>query len=309
MSVSRRAVLLGGALVAGCAPTQGSAPAPSTGEPSLPVTPPAEPSLTAPPPSPTPSPSPSPTPSPTGGLPSRQEIIARFDGERPSEFGLEVDGVVLRTEASGIALTFDACGGKNGSRLDEELVSVLREAGVAATLFVNSRWIEANPGVVEDLAKDFEIANHGTRHVPICVDGRAAYGITGTASVGEVYDEVAQNQLLLTELLGEGPRWFRSGTAHVDDVAARIVDALGLRTVNFDINGDAGATFTPAQVRSATVQARPGSIVIGHCNRPGSGTAEGMRRAIAELLERGERFITLSEGLDSHTMSGPSMES
>jgi peptidoglycan/xylan/chitin deacetylase (PgdA/CDA1 family) len=40
---------------------------------------------------------------------------------------------------------------------------------VPATLFVNARWIEANPRQFRQLAADplFEIANHGTEHRPL----------------------------------------------------------------------------------------------------------------------------------------------
>lgn len=108
---------------------------------------------------------------------------------------------------------------------------------------------------------------------------------------------MATAQSLLTEALGEPPRFFRSGTAHYDDVAVRIVDALGLITVNFDINADAGATFSAEQVAAAVRQATPGSICLGHFNRPGSGTAEGVRRAIPALREAGRSFARLGDVL------------
>lgn len=251
----------------------------------------AQPSVTA---------SPSPTPAPAAAvLPSREELEAGFGDQAPRQWGLDVDGVVLRSGAPSIALTFDACGGGTGSGCDEELISALVDSGTPATLFVNARWIDANPRTTRDLLNNplFELANHGTRHVPLSVSGRQAYGIGGTASVGEVYDEVAGNQVLMTELIGAPPRFFRPGTAHFDDVAARIVAAMGLIPVNFDINADAGATFTPRQVLAATTAATPGSICIGHFNRPGSGTAAGVVEAIAELRARGATFARLGDVL------------
>lgn len=225
--------------------------------------------------------------------------MARFAGEQPTQWGLEVDGVVLRHDKPQVVLTFDACGGRNGSGVDEDLLAVLTQTQTPATLFVNARWAEANRARLEELIADplFEIGNHGTRHLPLSVAGEEAYGIPGTASVEEAYDEVAGVQVLFAELLGEPPRFFRSGTAHYDDVAVRIVEALGLTTVNFDVNADAGATFTPAQVHSALLGAREGSICIGHFNRPGSGTAEGLRRALPELRDRGLTFARLGEVL------------
>ena len=90
-----------------------------------------------------------------------------------------------------IALTFDACGGRGGS----------------------SR---------EPL---FELANHGTRHRPLSVTGRSAYGI---------------------------------------DVAARIVAAMGDRLVTFSVNSDGRATFTPDQVRSTVAAAVPRLTAAGY---------------------------------------------
>ncbi len=231
--------------------------------------------------------------------PGREEIVAEFSGRAPSQFGLDVDGVVLRTDSPSICLTFDACGGSTGSGFDEELITALVDSATPATLFLNSRWIEANPQTVQDLAANplFELANHGTRHVPLSVTGREAYGIAGTASVGEAYDEVMENQTLMTSLLGAPPRFFRSGTAHFDEVSAQIVRSLGLLPVNFDVNSDAGATFSASQVRTATAAAKQGSICIAHFNRPGKGTAPGIRDAIVDLKGAAATFTTLRQAL------------
>jgi peptidoglycan/xylan/chitin deacetylase (PgdA/CDA1 family) len=205
----------------------------------------------------------------------------------------------LPTTRPVIALTFDACGGPGGSGYDQRLIDFLRRQEVPATLFLNSRWIDANSAVFRRLAHEplFEIANHGTRHRPLSVTGRSAYGIAGTRNAGEVYDEVAGNQIKLARLLGAPPRFFRSGTAYCDDVAARIVTDLGERVVSFSVNGDGGATFTPEQVRRTVAAARGGSIVICHMNQPRSGTARGIAAAVPHLLASGYRFVRLSDEL------------
>lgn len=309
MIIRRRTALALGALaVAGCAPETSApqlpSPTSSPASPTAPTSSPASPTVPEPgaqrpvegpvttPPVATP-------PVATPSIPTREEIVASFSGQTPTQWGLEVDGVVLRHDNPQVVLTFDACGGPNGSGVDEDLLNVLASTSTPATLFINARWAEANPATLQDLIANplFEIANHGTRHLPLSVTGEKAYGIPGTTSVAEVYDEVAGVQALLTALVGEAPRFFRSGTAHYDDVAVRVVQALGLTTVNFDINADAGATFTASQVASATAQAREGSICIGHFNRPGSGTAEGIRRAIPQLVDKGLTFAQLGDVL------------
>jgi peptidoglycan/xylan/chitin deacetylase (PgdA/CDA1 family) len=232
---------------------------------------------------------------------TRAEVVARYGHLRPRTWGFGGPGVVRELPASRrvIALTFDACGGPGGSGYDQALIGFLRRRDVPATLFLNSRWIEAHPAAFRRLAGEplFEIANHGTRHLPLSVTGRSAYGIGGTRNAGQVYDEVAGNQAKLTRLLGVPPRFFRAGTAYSDDVAARIVTAMGNRLVTFSVNGDGGATFSPWQVRTTVTGAPGGSVVICHMNHPESGTALGIASAVPHLLATGYRFVRLSDEL------------
>jgi peptidoglycan/xylan/chitin deacetylase (PgdA/CDA1 family) len=129
------------------------------------------------------------------------------------------------------------------------------------------------------------------------VTGRSAYGIAGTRDAGQVYDEVAGNQAKLTRLMDGPPQLFRAGTAYSDDVAARIVAAMGVRLVTFSVNGDGGATFTPSEVFTTVTAAPGGSVVIGHMNHPEGGTARGIAAAVPRLLASGYRFVRLSDEL------------
>jgi peptidoglycan/xylan/chitin deacetylase (PgdA/CDA1 family) len=241
------------------------------------------------------------TAEPTADEVTRAEIVARYAGVEPLAWGLDVPGVVNRlpTQDRVVALTFDACGGGRGSGYDAALIEALQETGTPATLFLNNRWVLAHPEVTAQLAGQplFEIANHGTEHRPLSVTGRSAYGIAGTADAGEVYDEVVGNRRNLTAATGVPPRFFRSGTAHYDDVAVRIARDLGEAVVNFDVNGDAGATLTPQGVAAALESAAPGSIVLYHMNQPGSGTAGGVATALPRLARAGFRFVHLSDYL------------
>ena len=141
----------------------------------------------------------------------------------------------------------------------------------------------------------FEIANHGTAHLPLSVTGRSAYGIAGTVDAGTVYDEVMGAQAELATATGRIPRFFRSGTAHYDDIAAGICRALGLVPVNFTVNADGGATYPAPTVTSELLSARPGSIIIAHANRPESGTGAGLTAALPRMAGQGTTFIRLSE--------------
>lgn len=305
MSLSRRALLaaVAGSALAGCRLAGegrgGGAVGGSAGAPA--VTASAAPSVTASAsvsPSASSSPSAPPVPAAPRAL-TRADVVARYGGAAPTEWGLEVAGVI--TELPGgeraTALTFDACGGPGGNGYDVDLIDFLRAHAVPATLFLNARWIDANRAEFDRLAADplFEIGNHGTVHRPLSVTGRSAYGIAGTRDAGEVYDEVTGNAEKLTGLLGHSPRFFRSGTAHYDDVATRVVADLGERVAGFTVNGDGGATLTASEVRQEVAAAPPGSIVIAHMNHPGGGTAPGFAAAVPALLAAGRRFVRLSD--------------
>jgi peptidoglycan/xylan/chitin deacetylase (PgdA/CDA1 family) len=216
-----------------------------------------------------------------------------------SEWGESVTGVRTRlaTDDQVVALTFDACGGPNGTAYDQELIDFLVADEIPATLFINQRWIEANEDVFVQLAENplFEIANHGTEHRPLSVSAQSAYGISGTGSPARVIDEVLGNQETIERISGQSPAFFRAGTAYYDEVAVQIVRDLGLEVIGYDVLGDAGGTFTAAQVAASLSAATPGSIALLHMNRPFGGTAAGVRTAVQDLVGQGFSFARVGD--------------
>lgn len=224
--------------------------------------------------------------------------LTSFD-RQPEEWGEDVSGVKTRikTEERQIALTFDACGGDYGNGYDEELILFLIEEQVPATLFINYRWIEANEDLFLKLAANplFQIENHGTNHSPLSVNGGEAWGISATESPHEVDNEIMVNHEIVQSLIGKEMTLFRSGTAFYDEVAVELANTLGYEVVNFDILGDAGATYSSEQVKTALMDAQPGSIALLHMNQPQSETAEGVKQAIPLLREKGFEFVLLKD--------------
>lgn len=231
--------------------------------------------------------------------PSRAQIIKKFKNDPAGQFGLEIKGITLGLPkgSTGTALTFDACGGAHGSGVDQALLKTLRTKKVPATLFVNQRWARSNAKLLTELAADplFEIANHGTLHAPLTVGGQAAYGIAGTSSIGQAYDEVMDNQRYLADEFGITAKFFRSGTAHMDTVGAALCREVGLVPMNFTVNLDAGATFAAQTVAASVRQLGAGDVGIGHFNQPTSGTAKGIKLGLGPALEAGTRFVRLSD--------------
>ncbi len=230
---------------------------------------------------------------------TKEQIISTFTGRTPREWGEVVRGVRTRlnTEEKVLALTFDACGGQRRSSYDARLIQYLETEKTPATLFISGRWMDANPEICKKLSKSslFEIENHGLKLKPCSAIGRSVYGIEGTKSVGEMYDEIESNALKILDLTGRKPRYYRPAAAYCDEICVEIANALGYQVVNFSVLGDAGATYSKGRVKEALSDAPQSSIILLHMNHPERETAGGLIEAILELKKRGFRFVKLSE--------------
>jgi peptidoglycan/xylan/chitin deacetylase (PgdA/CDA1 family) len=228
-----------------------------------------------------------------------RQVAARFAGRIPHQWGETVTGVRTRldTREKMIALTLDACGSAKGKGVDARLMDFLAREQVPATLFINARWIDANPELFRRLAANplFEIANHGTRHKPASVSGKSVYGIQGTRDAADLAEEIEVNARKIEAITGKRPKFYRSGTAYYDEVAVEIANALGHGVAGFSVLGDAGATYSASQVKAALLKAVAGDIVICHMNHPESGTGAGIMAAVPELKRRGFRFVRMSD--------------
>jgi peptidoglycan/xylan/chitin deacetylase (PgdA/CDA1 family) len=229
----------------------------------------------------------------------KEQVISKFSGRVPHEWGEVVKGVKTRlnTDQKVLALTFDACGGPKGSNYDGKLIQYLENEKIPATLFISGKWMDANPDILQALSRDplFEIENHGLNHKPCSAVGRSVYGIKGTKNVREIFDEIELNALRIQTMTGCKPKYFRPGTTYSDEICVEMANALGYEVVNFSVRGDAGATYSKRQVKEALLLAAPASIILMHMNHSEGQTAEGLMEAIPELRRRGFSFVKLPD--------------
>lgn len=198
--------------------------------------------------------------------------------------------------ARDVVLTLDACGGG----FDAPVIDLLVRLNVPATVFATRRWLNRHPLALEQLRRHpglFEIENHGADHVP-AVLGRRVYGMHGPADAQGIAREIDQGAEAVNRAGGRAPRWFRGAGALYDSHGLETIASRGYQVAGFSINGDDGATAPAATVARRLEKAAPGDIVILHMNKPGSGTAEGLARALPVLLQRGLRFVKLSDAGD-----------
>lgn len=226
-------------------------------------------------------------------------ISMEFNGKTPQQWGENVPGVRTRlaTDEKVLALTLDACGSPRGKGVDRQLLDFLTREQIPATLFINARWIDANPELFKQLVANplFEIANHGMWHKPASVNGRSAYGIAGTKDMKELVEEIELNADKVEVISGRRPRYYRSGTAFYDEYAVQVAQQLGHEVVGYSVLGDAGATLPAGKVKAALLASRPGDIIIAHINHPEAGTGAGIMAAVPLLKKQGFRFVRLSD--------------
>jgi len=230
----------------------------------------------------------------------KKEINDKFKNSVPVDWGYEIKGIKthVNTKEKIMCLTFDACGDSQYvNDYDKDLIDFLEKGNIPATLFLSGLWIDRHPDIAKQLSQNplFEIENHGLKHKPLSINGQRAYGIKGTASIDEVIDEIEINSMKIQSITGKKPLYFRSGTAHYDDISIKIANMLGYEVVNFSINGDGGATYSRQEIKEDLSNVIPGDIIIFHMNYPEGDTAEGIMDAIPELKKKGFKFLKLNE--------------
>lgn len=231
----------------------------------------------------------------------KERVSKIFAHSLPGHWGEFVKGVDedLVTKSKTIAFTFDACGGKNGDGFDKELIDFLRKERIPSTLFISGKWIDQNLKTFLELSSDtlFEIENHGLNHRPCSVDGEVAYGIKGTPSVPDAFDEIEANERKIEILTGYRPLFFRSATAYIDEACAKLARQLGVTVVSFDVLAGDAIPFNHVENITKTVlkTIKPGAIVLMHFNHPEWNTYESLVMIIPELRKRGYTFAKLKD--------------
>lgn len=230
-------------------------------------------------------------------------LLTTLLSDTTQHWGERVKGVVygFESDKNVVALTLDACGGsQRACGFDNTLVEFLIEHNISATLFINTRWIDANPKTFEILSKNplFEIGNHGTSHKPLSIDGKSIYGILGTGSKEEIIEEVNGSNTIFLKLTGKVPLFFRSGTAYYDEEAVQIVNSQGNEVAGFSINADEGTTLDAQKVAHRVGSAKNGDIIIAHMNRPDKQSSQGIIEGLKRLKAKGIGFVKLSDVKD-----------
>ncbi len=180
-----------------------------------------------------------------------------------------------------VALTFDD--GGPAWRVNE-ILDILREAGVRSTFFLLGEWAAANPDAVRRIAAEgHEIANHSYSHPRF-----------NLLDAGAMEEEIAAARTALREAAGSGEaRFFRPPYGAYNRTLTAVLKALGyVAMVMWDVDSrDWSGLSAAAIVRRVLDDTAAGSIVLFHLH--GAHTAEALREIIPALRARGYSLTTV----------------
>ncbi len=180
-----------------------------------------------------------------------------------------------------VTLTFDD-GGPEG-RVNE-ILDVLKEAGVKGTFFLLGEWVRANPDVVRRMvAEGHELANHSDSHPRFSWLDDAA-----------MRREILAARAALREVAGrDGAPFFRPPYGAYNGTLTSLLGELGYRAlVMWDVDSrDWSGLAAETIAHQVIAEASAGSVVLFHLH--GVHTAEALRKVIPGLLARGYAFTTV----------------
>ena len=228
----------------------------------------------------------------------RDIISTEFSGQTPHEWGEAVTGVKtrLKTDDKVVALGVDVCD-LMGHGQDAKLVKFLAAENIPATLFVCGEWIDKNGGILKKLAANplFTIANQGVSRKACSVNGRTAKGVSGAASVEELFSEIEQNARKIEAMTGVLPQYYHPEAGYYDEVAVRIVKALGYVALGSSGQGSEGQDLEKKQAPDLLVNPAAGAIAILGGVSLQSSFADTSIEAVRKLRSKGYKFVKVSD--------------
>lgn len=183
-----------------------------------------------------------------------------------------------------IALTFD-CGGN--AQAVKDVLATLKAGGAQGTFFLEGKSVEESPEIVPlILAGGHELANHSYSHPRFT-----------TLTQTEVISELAQTEALISAAAGRPVpmRYFRFPYGDRNQELRNWIARQGYQSVFWDVDAQGWRnTITATEVVSFVLNAaRPGSIVLMHCNAVADQSA--LPLVITDLQAQGYHLVTLSE--------------
>ena len=195
-----------------------------------------------------------------------------------------------------MALGVDACD-LMGKGQDARLIKFLAAEQIPATLFICGDWVDKNSAILKKLAANplFEIANQGVSRKACSVSGKTVNGVPGTSNVEELFAEIEKNARKIETVTGVLPQYYHAGSGYYDEVAVRIVRALGYEALGSSGRGPQSQGLEKKQVLDALVNPVTGAIAILGGVSLQSSFVDSVIEAVHKLRSKGYKFVKVSE--------------
>jgi 2,3-diketo-5-methylthio-1-phosphopentane phosphatase len=195
-----------------------------------------------------------------------------------------------RTDTASVALTFD----DGPSEDTERILAVLRAYDLKATFFMLGRQVELFPETARRVvAEGHEIGNHSYSHPIYLFRGASATRL-----------QLKRAQEIISTITGRQPRLARPPCGVRTPAYFAAAQALGLRTVQWDVAGFDWKERTGAEIADAVLRdASAGSIILLHdadsaLKRDRSATVAALPMIIEGLKTRGLNVVPLTQLLE-----------
>lgn len=189
-----------------------------------------------------------------------------------------------RNSGGKIALTFDD--GPHPVYTDE-ILSLLKEYGVPATFFVVGSNAERYPDIIKRIVENGnEIGNHTYGHKNL-----------KKLNYSSMYSELSKTDKIIYESCERYPKLIRPPEGKYDSTLTKIAEKLDYSIILWSVDTKDWA-HTPVDKIYKTVMddVESGDIILFHDFISGkSPTLEALKKIIPELLNKGYKFVTVSE--------------
>lgn len=209
-----------------------------------------------------------------------------------------------------VAITLDYCElCTNINGYQTQVIKLLREENIPATLFISGKWMRSHPEITQQLIVDplFEIGNHAWSHAnmaltPVEVIDRQVLATQMQYKL--LRDQIAQKALKVgleqeMKLVPEQPTLFRLPYGRCNEMALQRLQHLGLKVVQWSHVGLEGHLATEEECEAFVSKVENGSIILLHGNNVPKYTLNFLEKIIPLLRKKGFKFLMVSRLLET----------
>ena len=182
-----------------------------------------------------------------------------------------------------IAFSFDLTFGEKAA---DEIMNVLKGAGVKSTFFVAGPWAAAHPDVVKRIVREqHELGTQGYYHENLSTCDRSRISLS-----------LSMTHELLKGIAGVEPSLFRPPNGDWNESVIEEAMEVGYSTITWSLDSLDWRTTNEADIMRRVVrEAKPGAIVRFHASDLSGQTQRALPGILRDLSANGFRVVSVGE--------------